>query len=204
MQIKSILIGILLLGILWNCAPEDSIKYPNFTPYLIYEDFLGNTEDGLDINIAGWTNFAQTGSVKWKQGIYSGTKYAQFSGYQSEEYSNIGWLISPPINMNQYDHEKLAFDVAQAYVSSAANSIELLISTNFDGENVLDATWESKTFTKPPLEYDSNYDFFSSGIIDLSQYTGIIYIAFKVKGSGTDTNLDGTYAIDNIRVFNKI
>ena len=52
--------------------------------------------------------------------------------------------------------------------------------------------------------YDTNFDFFSSGKIDLSSYTGNIYIAFKYKGSGTNTALDGTYEIDNIRIFNEI
>ena len=111
--------------------------------------------------------------------------------------------------MNTYENEKLAFDVAQAYVSSSANSIELLISSNYDGtyENVTNATWESIPFTKPPLDYDTNFDFFSSGLIDLSGYEGNadgnIYLAFKVKSSGTISSLDGTYEIDNVRIVDK-
>jgi hypothetical protein len=59
-------------------------------------------------------------------------------------------------------------------------------------------------FTKPPLSFDTNFDFFSSGLIDLSAYANQdIYLAFKVKGSGTNTSLDGTYSIDNVRIINK-
>ena len=197
------LIGFLAFVSITGCSPEKDIKNPNLQTYSLFEDFKSNAEDGMDINLEGWKNFAESGSVKWKQGIYFDDKYAEFSGYQSPDISNIGWLISPPLNMDIVSNEHLAFDVAQAYVSSSANSIELLVSTDFDGTNVTTATWESLPFTKPPLNFDTNFDFFSAGIIDLSSYTGNIYIAFKVKSSGTNFSLDGTYEVDNVRIFNK-
>lgn len=201
-KIKLMLASLLALFSAVGCAPEDDIKNPAIEPFYFYQDFISNTADGEDLDIEGWTNFAEAGTVKWQQGIYSGSKYAEFSGYQSGQPSNIGWLISPPINMDAKANEKLAFDVAQAYVSSSSNSIELLVSKNFDGVNVLDATWKSIPFNKPPLNFDTNFDFFSSGVIDLSGYTGNIYLAFKVRSSGTNFSLDGTYEIDNIRIFN--
>lgn len=188
-----------------GCSPEDDIKTSEVVPYAFYEEFLSFTEEteGEPIAIEGWSNFAEAGTVKWNQGFYSGTKYAEFTSYQSGQASNIAWLISPAINMNIYKNEKLAFDIAQAYVSSSSNSMELLVSTDYDGSNVLGATWTAVAFTIPALDYDTNFDFFSSGIIDLSSYTGNIHIAFKGKGSGTNTSLDGTYEIDNIRIFDK-
>jgi hypothetical protein len=195
--------SIALLATTLSCAPEDDIQNPAIEPFYFYQDFTSNTTDGANIDILGWTNFAEAGTVKWEQGIFSGTKYAEFSGYQSGQASNIGWLISPAINMDLQSNEKLAFDVAQAYVGSSSNSIELFVSKNFDGVNVLDATWQSIPFNKPPLNFETNFDFFSSGIIDLSEYTGYIYLAFKVKSSGTNFSLDGTYTIDNIRIFNQ-
>jgi hypothetical protein len=188
-----------------GCSPENDIKNSDLTPYMFYEEFLSVTEatEGQPLDIAGWTNYAEAGTVKWNQGFYSGTKYAEFTAYQSGQASNIAWLVSPALNMDTFENEKLAFDVAQAYVSTASNSIELLVSTNYDGTNVTSATWTPITFNKPPLNFDTNFDFFSSGKIDLSAYTGTIYLAFKCKGSGTNTSLDGTYEIDNIRIFNE-
>lgn len=198
-------IALVLLAILpfTGCSPEDDIKIADSTDYKFYEEFLTNTTDGTALNITGWTNFAQAGTVKWNEGIYSGTKYAEFTSYQSGQASNIAWLITPPINMDTMAHETLAFDVAQAYVSSSANSIELLVSTDYDGTNVMAANWTPISFTTPPLNYDTNFTFFSSGLVDLSTYTGNIYLAFRCKGSGTNTSLDGTYEIDNIRIFDK-
>ena len=202
-----LLVALFVLVSFTACSPEDDIKNPNLASYKFIEDFVSNSIDGQAINLVGWTNYAETGTVKWKEGIYYSDKYAEFSGYQSGQASNIGWLISPAINMNTYENEKLAFDVAQAYVSSSANSIDLLVSTDFDGTNVITATWETIAFTKPPLNYDTNFDFFSSGLIDLSGYEGNadgnIYLAFKVKSSGTNSSLDGTYEIDNVRIVDK-
>lgn len=186
-----------------GCSPENDIKNPTLSSYKFIEDFVSNTQDGDPIALAGWTNYSETGSVKWKQGIYYSDKYAEFSGYQSGQPSNIGWLISPAINMDTFENEKLAFDIAQAYVGSAANSIELLVSTDYDGTNVSSATWTSIPFTKPALDYDTNFDFFSSGLIDLSAYEGNIFLAFKVKSSGTNFTLDGTWEIDNVRIIDK-
>lgn len=203
--IKLLMLATITLVSFIGCSPEDDIKNPELTAYRFYEDFASVTEvtEGQPIAIAGWTNFSEAGTVKWKQGFYSGTKYAEFTAYQSGQASNIGWLVSPAINMDAYENERLVFDVAQAYVSTASNSLELFVSTNYDGTNVTAATWTAINFTKPPLDFDTNFDFFSSGRIDLSTYTGNIYLAFKYKGSGTNTSLDGTYEIDNIRIFNE-
>lgn len=207
---KILALSFLALSAFSGCSPENDIKNPTVEPFAFYQDFAGSVSEateGQPLQIEGWTNFAEVGTVKWEQGFYSGTKYAEFTAYNPNpalrEVSNIGWLISSPINMDLQKDEKLAFDVAQAYVETSSNSIELLISTNYNGTDVLSATWQSVAFTRPPLDYDTNFDFFSSGKIDLSSYTGNIYIAFKYKGSGTNNTLDGTYSIDNIRIFNQ-
>ena len=213
---KKLLLGFVFMMPFIGCSPENDIKIAEFTDYKFYEEFLSFTQatEGDDIALEGWTNYAQAGTVKWEQGYYSGTKYAEFTSYQSAQPSNIAWLISPAISMDATKKEMLAFDVAQAYVSSASNSIDLLISKDYDGTNVMTATWQTVTFTKPPLDYDTNFDFFSSGIIDFAPYidtntedglpyTGNIYLAFRCKGSGTNSSLDGTYELDNIRIFNQ-
>ena len=37
----------------------------------------------------------------------------------------------------------------------------------------------------------------------MSNITGDIYIAFKATGSGTNTNLDGSLRLDDIKIYNK-
>jgi hypothetical protein len=41
-----------------------------------------------------------------------------------------------------------------------------------------------------------------SGVIDLSEYSGEIHIAWRVKGDGlSNSEFDGGFQIDNIKVF---
>ncbi|HMQ43462.1 MAG TPA: choice-of-anchor J domain-containing protein, partial [Mariniflexile sp.] len=110
------------------------------------------------------------------------------------------WLISPGINMNAQTNEYLNFKSAQHHLDSPNNKLEVFVSTNFNGSNVLAATWVPITAS---LASQSNawYEFVDSGLINLSSYTGTLYVAFKVTGSGTDTTLDGAYQIDDFKII---
>ncbi|WP_394759233.1 choice-of-anchor J domain-containing protein [Flavobacterium sp.] len=185
-----------------SCSPEQDIKNPDFTPLTFAEDFSVGAVDNTELNTQGWFNYAEVGTAKWREQIYSSNPYAEFSSFSSGNAINVGWLISPAINMDLQDRETLVFQSAQSYVSSSANSLEVFISKDFNGTNVLTATWEPLTATLP-LTTSVYFQFINSGEIDLSGYTGNIHIAFKVKGSGTNLALDGSYQVDNIRIFNK-
>lgn len=94
---------------------------------------------------------------------------------------------------------KISFPSRQAFVDNTANTLEVLISTDYDGENVTAASWQTLNATLPTTA-SVRYAFINSGVIDISRYTGTAHIAFRVKGNGT--TLDGTYQIDNVRVYN--
>lgn len=197
---KTILFFAAVAALLCGCTKEDDFETQDFTPILFGEDFSANVVDNSTLDTPGWINFAEAGTVKWKEQVYSGNAYAEFTGYQSNQPSTIGWLVSPSINMDTQENEKLVFLSAQAYVDSYVNSLEAFISTDFDGTNVMAATWQPLEFVLPPLGFDNNFDFVKSGEIDLSGYTGNVNIAFRVKG-GNANAIDGTYQIDNIRII---
>src|SRR5690606_24264753 len=124
----------------------------------------------------------------------------EFSTYNSGSPVNIGWLISPGIDMDAQENEFLNFKTAQHHLDSPDNTLEVMVSTDYDGTNVLAATW---TPISAELASQSNdwYEFVDSGLIDLSSYTGTLYVAFKVTGSGTDTTLDGAYQVDDFTIL---
>ena len=97
---------------------------------------------------------------------------------------------------------KMQFRANQSYVSSGANSLEVFIATDYNGNNLTTANWQPIT-AKLPTTSTPYFEYVNSGEIDLSSYTGKINIAFKVKGSGTNATLDGTYQVDAIRVYTK-
>lgn len=189
------------LSILSSCTSESDVENVRVKTTLFVENFTDNT-DGTVLNTSGWTNYAQAGTKKFTEEIYSGNGYAEFTSFGSSQASNIAWLISPAFDMNKQDGEKLVFQAAHAFLTNAENSLELMVSTDYDGNiaNFNQSSWLSLPFNAPKTSNDF-YEYINSGEIDLSKYNGTLYFAFKVKGSGTNTNLDATYQIDNIRLY---
>jgi|LakMenE18May11ns_1017448.scaffolds.fasta_scaffold9800817_1 hypothetical protein len=196
------LLGCIIFLLTTSCSPEDDIKNPDFNPLVFSEDFSKGAVDNVVLNLEGWNNIAEVGTAKWKTQIYSGNPYAEFSSFQSGDVVNIGWLVSPVINMDTFEGEILQFQASQSFVSSSANSLEVLIATNYTGNNLTTANWEPVNANLPTTS-SPYFEFIKSGEIDLSAYKGNINIAFKVKGSGTNNALDGSYQVDAIRVYTK-
>lgn len=196
------IVGCFIFLLITACSPEDDIKNPNFSPLIFSEDFSKGAIDDVVLDLEGWHNIAEVGTVQWKTQIYSGNPYAEFSAFQSGDAVNIGWLISPAINMDSVEGEILQFRSAQSFVSSSANTLEVLIATDYNGNNLTTANWQTIT-AKLPTTSTPYFEYVNSGEIDLSAYTGNINIAFKVKGSGTNTALNGLYQIDAFRIYKK-
>lgn len=175
-----------------RCTP---LSIDDFT--VVYEEDFQSAVNNTNLDFPGWTNFNETGSFKWREKTFDGNGYAEFSTFGSGSPSNIGWLITPAFDMDAQDNEFLNFKTAQHHLDSPANTLEILISTDFNGTDVLSATWEPLSAS---LASQSNdwYEFVDSGLIDLSSYSGNVYVAFKVTGSGTNLALDGAYQIDDL------
>ncbi len=200
---KNIVLKITLIIIsittLMSCN-EDETALPTTTVTISNEDFQ-TAVNSTDLDIALWTNFNETGTWKWREKTFSGNGYAEFSAFNSGSSVNTAWLISPEINLDVAEKKGVAFEVAQHHldVDSPNNSLQVFISTNYDGTNVLAATW-TPLQSNIPTKSVAWYQFVSSNI-DLSAYNGKAHIAFKFKGSGTDTTLDGAFQVDNFLFY---
>jgi hypothetical protein len=104
--------------------------------------------------------------------VYSGNGYAEFNT-GAKVLSNVAWLISPKIDMDTHTNEILTFRTAQHHldVDSPLNSLEVFVSSNFDGLNVTKATWIPLKVILPK-QATPWYQFVGSGGVDLSSYTG--------------------------------
>ena len=158
--------------------------------------------DKSNLSLPGWANIVQKGTLFWKGTVYSGNGYAEFNISGTKVVSNVAWLISPKIDMDSHTKEILIFRTAQHHldVDSQLNSLEVYVSTNFDGLNVETATW-IPVLTKLPKQATPWYQFVGSGAVDLSSYKGKINIAFKYTGSGKNLALDGAFQVDDVQVF---
>lgn len=183
-----------------GCSDEEDFAIANFNPVLYAEDF---PEENINFNqtfdFEGWTNFAEAGTKLWIERDFNDDGYIQFSSFQSGESSNIGWAITPSIDITNFNNVKLLFQSATNFVDNPNNKLEVLISNNYDGTNVLGATWEVLPATVAD-NTTNGYTYISSGEIDITAFnSGPVHIAFKVTGNGT--TLDGLFQVDKIRVY---
>jgi hypothetical protein len=190
------------LSFFTSCTSESDVEYPKAKTTLFVENFTENT-DGQILNSTGWTNYAQVGTKKYTEEIYSGNGYAQFTSFGSGQASNVGWLISPSFDMSKQEGEKLVFQSAHAFLKSFDNSLELMVSTDYDGNiaNFNQSSWLSLPVNTPKPNSDF-YVWVNSGEVDLSKFNGTLHFAFKIKGNGLpNSNVSATYQIDNIRLY---
>ena len=181
-----------------SCVGDDDTTLPSYDKLPLAQDFSTGADNTV-LATNGWLNYAEVGTALWKIQIYSSNGYAEFTSYQSGEASNVGWLISPEFTLEEGNARILTFDASQSYVTSTANKLEVLISSDFDGTDagVATATWVPLTATLPGTSA-TYFEFMSSGNISMAPYSGPLHVAFKVTGSGTNTALDGSYQIDNV------
>jgi len=207
--LKTAFVALLLAGTFTGCSEDDDITLPE-TAYATYSEDFGKFDAGtgaytFDLAASGWTVFTEAGTKNWFQNNFgtgaSNNVYFEFSSFNSGNASNIGWLITPAINLDATKLKRMIFQAAQHHATSLDNKLEVLVSDNFDGTNVLAADWTVKSFRVPPyIGYGgTNYEFVNSGVVDLSAYSGEVYVAFRVKGNSTTQT--GGFQVDNIKVF---
>jgi len=168
----------------------------------IFEERFDDAIDATTLDTAGWLNIAQDGSEVWTEQVYNGNGYAEFSAFGTGEISNVGWLITPGIDLDVYSTETLTFQTEHAYPDAGHDALQVYISTDFDGNsaNVASATWVPlDANTSYNEDFEAWFTFTNSGPIDLSSYSGTGYIAFVYTGSDTN-NLNMTLHIDNVSV----
>jgi hypothetical protein len=165
----SVIIFSLGLSILTGCIKE-KLDTPYAPIYLVYESF----KDSL----GSFTQYSVTGAQIWAASSYSGTTYANMTGYSGSYNANEDWLISKPVNFDIYKNETLSLNSATKYGNAGDGSLKVFTSNNYTGTGDPNlATWVEITPVSLSL---GNFTWVSSGPIDLSGITGTnVYIAFK-------------------------
>lgn len=190
-------LAIVTVSIAVSCSDDTDIA--PFKPLIFSEDF---PEPEIDYNATfdfeGWTNFAETGTKLWIERDFNNDGYIQFSPFGSGQASNIGWAITPAITIQEEANAVLSFSSASNFVDNPENKLEVFIATDYDGTNVLAATWVELEAVVAN-NTTNNYTYIPSGEIDLSSYSGTVHIAFKVTGNGT--TLDGLFQVDKVKVY---
>ncbi|NNE32276.1 MAG: hypothetical protein HKN40_07905 [Winogradskyella sp.] len=144
----------------------------------------------------GWTNVnVSGGSTEWITGSFSGSTYAQISGFNSGDDEINVWLVTPTINMDGTTGEELSFDVQANFDNGTI--LTVLVSTDFTGDP-LTATWQPLDADIPVGPSSGFGSFTGVGPINVSCIDGDVNFAFYYEGS--DPSATTRYHVDNIEV----
>jgi hypothetical protein len=173
------------------------VDQPLGTPVETLSENFESFSDNDDIYISGWQNIATAGGRIWLAKLFSGNRYAQSTAYNSNLSSMVTWLITRPVNISS--QKVLTFQTAKAYWAHTGTNfpMEVLVSTDYNGNNIATATWTTLTATMAQKS-DPDHTFINSGNVSLPVTAGkSAVIAFKYTGSNTEST---SYRIDNIAV----
>lgn len=172
----------------------------DFKTILLEENF--DTSSG-EIKVADWLNYRQEGTKSWRSytDTYSQSKAARIGSTNSGDASTITWLITKGINLDATTEEFLSFETSNSFANGS--NLEVLISTDWNGveAGVISATW-SVLPAKIVADGEGFKNWIHSTYVNLSNYSGTAFIAFKYTGNG-NVGLDGTYELDNITIIAK-
>ncbi|TVQ89508.1 MAG: hypothetical protein EA393_07010 [Bacteroidetes bacterium] len=164
----------------------------------IDEDFQSYANHSV-IDRFGWTAWAEEGERNWICRVFNedNNHYAQATAFNSDDATNIMWMITPPIDLDAMTNPVFEFESAKAFYTH--DGFSLHISENFDGTNVIDADWQTLDAILADQSHQDN-TWIHSGIIDLSSYSGIIHIAWRYQGAEPQGET-GTFRVDNVKLY---
>ncbi|HRB30262.1 MAG TPA: DUF5689 domain-containing protein [Ferruginibacter sp.] len=173
---------------------------------LFQEDFEGQVTPG-PLVLNNWFVGAEAGTKTWEARLFSSNKYAQMSAFSTNDASAKAWMVTKAINLGTFASKTLTFETNAGFHNGAV--LKLLISTDYSGTGnpwASGVNWtdisSSATFS-PGLPSGYPPSFTPSGNVDLSSYSGTVYIAFKYEGadpSGSSSDKTTTWQVDKIKV----
>ncbi len=152
--------------------------------------------NNADVAITGWSNKAVKGSRKWIYKLFDGNVYTQATAFNDSAAEMESWMITPGIKLNV--PKVVTFETAQAFWTH--DGLSVWISNNYVCDPIL-ATWQPLN-CKLAGKNDIEHAWIPSGTIDLSGYSGTVFIGFKYVGSHSQ-NKTSSYRVDNLVVKNK-
>ena len=169
---------------------------------LFFEDFEQYTPN-QSIAIPPWSNIAESGKQFYQVQSFQNNRVASITALGTNETTVVSWLILPAIQLNNSTGEQLSFLTRDAFDNGAG--LQILISNNYDGKGQpWNARWFSlnATIAKGAIGGISSV-FTKSGNINLSNYAGLVHIAFKYTGSDTGplaSRKNTNYWVDDVKI----
>ena len=162
-----------------------------------YEDFEG-FKSTSEIEEKGWFNInVNFGNGKFKKRSADENSFLQVSAYNSGDNVMDVWLVSPSIDLEIAENERLTFNTRATFEEGRVLSV--WICNDFNG-NIDMASWQLlDVMISDGTRDGSNKKFKNSGEVDLGCLNGKVNLGFRYLGS--DPGISTTYDLDNILII---
>ncbi len=138
-------------------------------------------EENFDNGLGSFTAHNILGAQTWSHVTFDdGSAY--INGFAGGAVANEDWLVSPQIDLSNYQNAILQIREAINFISSY-DDLQVLIATDYEsGDPTASGTWVNITgFSRPP---GNNWTYVNSGDIDVTQFDGqTIHVALKYTSS---------------------
>lgn len=147
-------------------------------------------------------NFNQAGTQLWE--IYEDEnslgRSIALGSYRSGDSETISWLITPELDVSTLANPVIAFRTSTSFADSS--NLSVFVATDWAGDTASlgQDNWMELN-VRIAANTDNNALWIDSGDIPID-FGSKFHLAFRYSGSGK-TASDGTYEIDDIRVFTK-
>lgn len=159
----------------------------------LFCDFENYSTKISNIKNDGWVYVKVSGDKDWYLREFDSNTYATCTAYLGTSGPWDSWLISPAIDLDKASVKSLKFDTQAAYQSTNSTMELYILSSN-------DPNTATKTQLNPILPEipSSGYSSWVATAIDLSAYSGVVYIGWRYYGESSSGS--STYCIDNVSV----
>lgn len=155
---------------------------------------LDETFDGSTSLPSGWKSVLVAGNKNWYVATFSNNNYASMTGYKGTAPFD-SWLVSPAVDLSKVSSKTLSFTSQVNGYGSTTSTIEVFVLSSDDPATAtktkLPAAWPAA----PASGYSS---WLSSGSLDLSAFSGTVYIGFRY--AATEDSNYATWCIDNVAI----
>ena len=158
-----------------------------------YCDFEGLNKQISGLKAYGWNYVHIEGDKDWYLTEFDANTYAAATAYKGNKGPWDQWLVSPGVNLDNAPKKTLEF-ITQAAYQSTTSYMEVYLLTSND-PSTADKTKLEVNLPEIPA---SGYSQWVTSNVDLSAFSGVVYIAWRYYG--TSASGSSTYCIDNVNI----
>lgn len=189
-------IGLLAMVAFASCSKDDdNVVEPEVIrgDVQLTENFEGNAVS-TPVNYKGWSTTNVKGTINWQTKEYNKNKYAEVTAFNLAAGDYESWFVSTALNVTGAKNKNVTFDVAYGYWNDNT-TLEVYVMT----DSLPSKGNPVKLTATLPTKENVEFGFYNSGLIDLSKYSGKIYIGFKYVAKVADDKKAATFRVENFR-----